>query len=250
MSVDSTALERSALERKDRDELLTIAQALGGKPPSRAKKADIVDLILDLTGVRADAPGDAPAAAGATETDAPAKKAPRSRRSASAKAEEADEPVAAETAVVAADEPPAEWELDAAAEQAADAGSPADDPNRTPPTEATRAEPRQGGRPDSGCLALRCDVYLRAEEIGLELHQEPVCGRPAVGPEDVESHGERVDHVGDLVRDRLERRTRDVGAGRAPREPADHAACMRVPLWRAQAGERGDEVDAVRRFDL
>ena len=33
MSVDSTALERSALERKDRDELVTIAEALGGKPP-------------------------------------------------------------------------------------------------------------------------------------------------------------------------------------------------------------------------
>ena len=50
MSVDSTALERSALERKDRDELLTIAKALGGKPPARAKKADIVDLVLQLTG--------------------------------------------------------------------------------------------------------------------------------------------------------------------------------------------------------
>ena len=36
MSVDSTALERSALERKDRDELVTIAQALGGKPAARA----------------------------------------------------------------------------------------------------------------------------------------------------------------------------------------------------------------------
>jgi len=50
MTVDS-ALERSALERKDRDELLTIAKALGGKPASRAKKADIVDVILELTGV-------------------------------------------------------------------------------------------------------------------------------------------------------------------------------------------------------
>ena len=65
MSVDSTALERSALERKDRDELLTIAKALGGKPAARAKKADIVDLVLQLTGVEgglapADADGPAP----------------------------------------------------------------------------------------------------------------------------------------------------------------------------------------------
>jgi len=44
-------LERSALEAKDRDELVAIATALGGKPASRAKKADIVSLILDLTGV-------------------------------------------------------------------------------------------------------------------------------------------------------------------------------------------------------
>jgi transcription termination factor Rho len=51
MSVDSQQLERSALERKDRDELHTIAVALGGKPGSRAKKADIVDLILELAGV-------------------------------------------------------------------------------------------------------------------------------------------------------------------------------------------------------
>ncbi|MCU0309638.1 MAG: transcription termination factor Rho [Acidimicrobiales bacterium] len=51
MSADSEQLERSALERKDRDELMTIATALGGKPGSRAKKADIVDLVLELTGV-------------------------------------------------------------------------------------------------------------------------------------------------------------------------------------------------------
>ena len=67
MSVDSTALERSALERKDRDELLTIAKALGGKPAARAKKADIVDLVLQLTGVEGDdASAAAPEAAAAT----------------------------------------------------------------------------------------------------------------------------------------------------------------------------------------
>src|SRR5918995_2379384 len=59
MSVESTTLERSALERKDREELTTIAQALGAKPPSRARKAEIVQLILELTGVESSAPGDA-----------------------------------------------------------------------------------------------------------------------------------------------------------------------------------------------
>src|SRR5688500_4620886 len=44
-------LERSVLERKERDELQTIAKALGAKPPARAKKADLVDLILATAGI-------------------------------------------------------------------------------------------------------------------------------------------------------------------------------------------------------
>jgi transcription termination factor Rho len=44
--VESTELRRSTLERKDRDELVTIATALGSKPPSRARKSEIVDLII------------------------------------------------------------------------------------------------------------------------------------------------------------------------------------------------------------
>ena len=44
-------LERSTLERKDRSELATIAETLGRKPTSRARKSDIIDVILELTGV-------------------------------------------------------------------------------------------------------------------------------------------------------------------------------------------------------
>ena len=61
MSVEPSTLERSALERKDREELTTIALALGAKPPSRARKADIVQLILELTGVESSGGGDADA---------------------------------------------------------------------------------------------------------------------------------------------------------------------------------------------
>ena len=46
MSLDS--IDVDGLERKDRAELATIAQALGGKPTSRTKKADIIGMILDL----------------------------------------------------------------------------------------------------------------------------------------------------------------------------------------------------------
>ena len=44
-------LERSVLEGKEREELHAIAGALGLKPGSRTKKADLVDKILQATGV-------------------------------------------------------------------------------------------------------------------------------------------------------------------------------------------------------
>jgi len=49
-------LERSVLEAKEREELYAIADALGTKPGSRAKKADLIAQILRATGVEADAP--------------------------------------------------------------------------------------------------------------------------------------------------------------------------------------------------
>src|SRR5271165_1777152 len=44
-------LERSVLEGKERDELQAIAQAMSLKTTSRTKKADIIDQILEATGV-------------------------------------------------------------------------------------------------------------------------------------------------------------------------------------------------------
>ncbi|MFN8019823.1 MAG: transcription termination factor Rho [Acidimicrobiales bacterium] len=93
----------SLLEGKDRSELAAIAEQLGEKPGARAKKADIVALIMRLVGADpADAPaGDAPAA-----PDAPA------QDEAEAPAEaEADGEAAADTAGGAdegADEPATE----------------------------------------------------------------------------------------------------------------------------------------------
>ncbi len=49
-------LERSVLEGKERDELSAIAQAMSLKTTSRTKKADIIDQILDATGVTSAAP--------------------------------------------------------------------------------------------------------------------------------------------------------------------------------------------------
>ncbi len=44
-------LERSVLERKEREELRAIAQAMSLQTTSRSKKADIIDLILRAAGV-------------------------------------------------------------------------------------------------------------------------------------------------------------------------------------------------------
>ena len=45
----SGALEQSALESKDREQLIAIAAALGVKSASRAKKAELIDMILEQT---------------------------------------------------------------------------------------------------------------------------------------------------------------------------------------------------------
>ena len=71
MSVGSQALERSALESKDRESLVQIATAMGGKPASRAKKADIIDQILELAGVTTPATSAAPVEDAPSEATAP-----------------------------------------------------------------------------------------------------------------------------------------------------------------------------------
>ena len=50
-------LERSVLEGKERDELSAIAQAMSLKTTTRTKKADIIDRILDATGVTSNGVG-------------------------------------------------------------------------------------------------------------------------------------------------------------------------------------------------
>ena len=56
---------------------------------------------------------------------------------------------------------------------------------------------------------------------------------------------DRAHGVDRLVGDRLERRARDVRAAAAAREPDDRAARVRVPVRRAESGQRRHEVHAV-----
>ncbi len=82
-------LERSVLEGKEREELSAIAQAMSLKTNSRTKKADIIDQILDATGVTS---GSGPAASNGVGEggDANGAKPPRRSRSASSAAPAAD----------------------------------------------------------------------------------------------------------------------------------------------------------------
>ncbi|MBW3649103.1 MAG: transcription termination factor Rho [Actinobacteria bacterium] len=75
------ALERSVLERKERDELQTIAEALGVKPGARTKKADLIAHILLAAGVE-------PQPAAANGAEEPAAR-PRRARAPRAKAGDA-----------------------------------------------------------------------------------------------------------------------------------------------------------------
>jgi len=64
-------LERSILERKERDELHAIAQAMAIKPASRWRKADIIDQILRATGIDVEGIGVEESSGRATPRHAP-----------------------------------------------------------------------------------------------------------------------------------------------------------------------------------
>ena len=158
MSVESTTLERSALEGKDRDELTTIAQALGGQIRPRARKAEIVQLILELTGVESSAVPDGgtpvpqdntpdtpttEVVSATTPTEAPAA-APADAPSPAAERVEKANGRATKTAEVKADSAPAEG---AAAAPTDEPAAPSDEAKRadTKPAEVKR-DGRNGGR--------------------------------------------------------------------------------------------------------
>lgn len=133
-------LERSALESKERDELVTIAVALGGKPAARAKKSTIIDLILELTGVTS-----AAAESSAEPLDAEPTPARRPRRPRNAAAESSPD---TETAVPS-DAGNAESDNDAESAVDAPESDDASAPTRTAREPREPREPRAEGDADS-----------------------------------------------------------------------------------------------------
>ncbi|MBV9951175.1 MAG: transcription termination factor Rho [Acidimicrobiia bacterium] len=123
-----SGFDPSVLERKDRDELSQIAESLGQKPPSRARKADIVDLILRLAGVGADA-GAGSGDGGPADEEPAAQPAPKP----------ASKPAARNGAAAPAPQPSDEGEADDADD--ADDTDEADGPTDRRNDEPARDEP-------------------------------------------------------------------------------------------------------------
>ncbi|MYB87796.1 MAG: transcription termination factor Rho [Acidimicrobiaceae bacterium] len=92
--MEATEMRRSTLQRKDRGELNQIAAALGAKPSSRARKDEIIQLIIDLTadGARISQPAsESPPAEAAPSGSDEADHEPRSADNAGAAGRDGDQ---------------------------------------------------------------------------------------------------------------------------------------------------------------
>lgn len=91
--METAEMRRSTLQRKDREELTLIATTLGKKPASRARKGEIIDLILDLA-----AGGDGSNVSAEAEDDAEESAAVAPDPEEVRTDDDSDEPAASETA--------------------------------------------------------------------------------------------------------------------------------------------------------
>jgi transcription termination factor Rho len=217
-------LERSVLEGKERDELHAIAEALGTKPGSRAKKADLIDSILRATGV--DAGGDA-----GNGTSEPAK--PRRTRTPRAKAtaEPTAESVTSPDGQVAVNGAPA----------AADKGA-------EPARAESRPEPARAGSPRAGSARAEAMAGAGEEARGAEPRQSAEPGRDTRsaggGPPPGEGDQAGADQGGsdrapsaDQGRNRFQS---NQGPGGFDGEPGNRRNRRRRGRDRERGGERGE----------
>ena len=165
-------LERSVLERKERDELQTIARAMGAEPGSRARKADLVDIILSKAGIATD-----PAAAANGGSTSPT----RRRRTA-----KADAPVngaaSEEAAPAAADAQPAAAPAEEpvpAPEAAAAPG--AEEAPVAPAAEAVEA-PSTNGKVEDAATTEPVPAVASATEVATPPAEGETAERPERGP--------------------------------------------------------------------
>src|SRR6266446_5013800 len=112
------------------------------------------------------------------------------------------------------------------------------------------AEPGEIGGAETGRLDDGRPVHRRIEHVGLELAEEVVGDGAAIHAEPRQRRlgvgGHRLQHVAALEGDRLQRGARQMRPRGAAREPENGAACVRIPVRRAEPDEGRHEVHAAR----
>src|SRR5262249_5211528 len=107
----------------------------------------------------------------------------------------------------------------------------------------------QVGRAERGRFGDHRAHDRDAPDVGLALAEEVVARRAAVDAQlfrlDAGIRLHAFDHVARLVGHRFDRGAGYVRPGRAARQSDDGAARVRVPVGRAEADERRDEIDSV-----
>jgi transcription termination factor Rho len=255
VSPDSTELQRATLERKDKEELTTIAAAMGVKASSRSRKADLVDLILTASGAASGrsaaatnggTPDPAPDAdANPTSGGSPAAAAPAPVAEAATEVTPADapppaaEPVTAEPAEATRRRPPARlvgWSGDAGAPAAsATRSEPArEEPSLFDPASADRqadaAATNTGSADDSpaddradGNRGERAADPADRDDDRQTDDRDAADGEPNDGPSDGGADGERGAADGETGNRRRRRRGRD-----RDRKPEDRPGAERA----------------------
>src|SRR5207245_2539953 len=106
----------------------------------------------------------------------------------------------------------------------------------------TGRETREERRTEGRRLLDRRDFDGNSGDVRLELHQKTVRRPTAVDAKHLDRltrAAHRLDEIPRLVRDALERGTSDVRARRAALDPDQQTARVHIPVWRAEARERG-----------
>ena len=159
MSTETDEAQRSLFEAKSRAELIDIATAMGGRPSQRSRKAELVDLIVQLAGFDAEPPAptaESETATGNAETAVPTTETGRGTdrpESSNGSAPAAAEPAAAESAAdgtpPTADAEHAGGEDPAMSDDPKPSGEPSDGSER-PPAGTRQSERRGEGRGGAG----------------------------------------------------------------------------------------------------
>ena len=254
------ALEQSVLESKDREQLVAIASALGVKSTSRAKKADLIQKILEQTGA-IPGPGNEPASPFDADAPASTPAAVPAAPTASSPTGRATNPMS-EVVLGPDGEPLADWEIELLAQGISTDTAP------VPGTSGQRAQPpaqRPGPRSPQPQPSRPAAVSSDADDADSDGDSD------GDNDEDEDSseggsgeHGDGGDGDGES-RNRRRRRRRNKNRGELPADGAEGAPRpVTVPQPgapqaggnarfdrsdRSDRGDRGDRGDRPDRSD-